>query len=327
MRITAPELQDLTFVGEDLDRPECVIANSAGQLFTPDWRGGIAVVEGGKTTLTKATGSLPNGGIKANGIALTDDGDMLIAHLDNTEGGVWCMKATGHLEPWLVSVDGQPLLPTNFVHVDELDRVWITVSTRIVPRTLARRLDIADGFIVLVEGGTARVVADGVGYTNEAKVDPTGRWLYVNETFGRRLSRYPIVGGSQLGRRETFVEFGDGVFPDGLEFDEEGGIWITSIYSNRLIRIDGERQQQVLLEDYDPDFLALIERMFQDGSLIHREPEIVPSSRLKNISSTAFGGSDRKTVYLGCLQGHQIASFRSPVAGARPAHWDRRWRG
>ncbi|MCP4384738.1 MAG: SMP-30/gluconolactonase/LRE family protein [Hyphomicrobiales bacterium] len=326
MRLAIPALDDLAFVGEDLVRPECVVTNSAGQLFTPDWRGGIAMLEDGRTVLTKAEGSGPSGGIKPNGIALTSGGEMLIAHLADAEGGVWRMKANGRLEPWILAVEGRPLPPTNFVHVDQVDRTWITVSTRMVPRTLARSAEIADGFIVLVEGDTPRVVAEGVGYTNEAKVDPAGQWLYVNETFGRRVSRYPILTGSRLGQREVYVEFEEGVYPDGLEFDEEGGIWITSIYSNRLIRIDGDRQQQLLLEDNDPDYLATIERAFRDGSLVHRQPEEVPSLRLKNISNVAFGGNDRKSVYLGCLQGNRIATFRSPVAGVRPAHWDRRWR-
>ena len=35
-------LEDLRFVGSGLVRPECVLANAAGDLFTADWRGGVA---------------------------------------------------------------------------------------------------------------------------------------------------------------------------------------------------------------------------------------------------------------------------------------------
>lgn len=38
--------------------------------------------------------------------------------------------------------------------------------------------------------------------------------------------------------------------------------------------------------------------------------------------SVAFGGRDLRTVYLGNLAGSRIASFRSPVAGVRPLHWN-----
>jgi hypothetical protein len=43
---------------------------------------------------------------------------------------------------------------------------------------------------------------------------------------------------------------------------------------------------------------------------------------LKNISSTAFTGADRRTAVLGCLLGDRLATLRLPVAGARPLHWN-----
>ena len=43
---------------------------------------------------------------------------------------------------------------------------------------------------------------------------------------------------------------------------------------------------------------------------------------LKNISSLAFVGADRRTVVLGCLLGDSLACFASPVAGLPPVHWD-----
>ncbi len=46
------------------------------------------------------------------------------------------------------------------------------------------------------------------------------------------------------------------------------------------------------------------------------------SLKLKNISSIAFGGPDLRTVFLGCLGGDALATFRSPVAGLAPAHWE-----
>jgi hypothetical protein len=43
---------------------------------------------------------------------------------------------------------------------------------------------------------------------------------------------------------------------------------------------------------------------------------------LRNISSIAFGGIDRRTAYLGCLLDDAIYAFRAPVAGLAPAHWN-----
>jgi len=47
----------------------------------------------------------------------------------------------------------------------------------------------------------------------------------------------------------------------------------------------------------------------------------VKSKQLQNISSLAFGGEDRRTLYLGCLLGEQIAVLPSPLTGAEPVHW------
>ncbi len=116
----------------------------------------------------------------------------------------------------LERVDGLDLPPTNFVLQDTMGRTWITVSTRQVPRIQAAHPQGQDGFIVVLDAQGARIVADGLGYTNERAFSPDGQWLYVNETFGRRLSRFLLGPDAQLGPREVVTEFGHGIFPDGI---------------------------------------------------------------------------------------------------------------
>ena len=322
----AVDLDQIAFVGAGLDRPECVLATRTGVLYASDGRGGVAVVDtDGTVTPVIGRGDGPRSGVKPNGIALRRDGTMLLAHLDDREGGVWTMGRDGRLKPFLTELDGRPVPPTNFVIEDSAGRVWVSVSTRRIPREPARRPDHADGYIVLVDGRGARIVADGLGFTNEAKVDPTGGWLYVNETYAPRLSRFPIRDGDRLGPRQTVAEFPPGTFPDGLEFDRDGGVWITSVFSNRVVRIGAEGGQRLLLEDNDPAFVARIERDFRSGALAGQGHPRVPGRLLRNVSSIAFGGPDLRTAYLGCLQGDRIATFRSPVAGAPPPHWERAW--
>jgi SMP-30/Gluconolactonase/LRE-like region len=223
-----------------------------------------------------------------------------------------------------LEVEGMALPPTNFVHAERQDgaiRLWVAVSTRHVPREEAFRRDIADGYIVLKEGAQARIVADGLGFTNEIKVDPSGRWLYVNETMARRLSRFPIHNRGELGPRETVAEFGEGVFPDGFEFDAEGGIWIASVVSNRLLRIAPDGNQTVILEDADAEAVARAERHYAEDRLSRADIDAGRDRVLGNLSSVTFGGPDLQTVYLGSLFAERLATFRSPVAGAAPPHW------
>ena len=46
-----------------------------------------------------------------------------------------------------------------------------------------------------------------------------------------------------------------------------------------------------------------------------------PAELFGNISSAAFGGSDLKTLYLGCLTKDRIAAIDVPAAGHPPVHW------
>lgn len=320
--ISAPvALSSLRFVGVALRRPECVLATAAGDLYTSDWRGGVACLRAdGRHELF--TGRLPaERPLRPNGIALQADGSFLLADLGDELGGVFVLQRDGEVRPLLESVDGVDLPPTNFVHIDATRRIWITVSTRKRPRAAAYRADVADGFIVLLDASGARIVADGLGYTNEALVDPTGRWLYVNETFGRRLSRFAIGADGSLGARHVVTTFGAGTFPDGLTFDVEGGIWITSIVSNRVIRVARDGNQQLMLEDSDPEHLAQCEAAFASGTMGRPHLDTAGGRVLKNISSLAFAGPDLRTAVLGCLLGDRLATFRSPVAGTTPVHW------
>ncbi|MEO8142842.1 MAG: SMP-30/gluconolactonase/LRE family protein [Betaproteobacteria bacterium] len=315
-------IEDIAFEGNGLVRPECVLATRAGDLYTSDWRGGVAQLRADGSQALYA-GTLPDGrAARPNGIAMRKNGNFLFADLGETQGGVYELGRDGSVRAFVLRVDGVDLPPSNFVHEDARGRVWITVSTRQVPRAAAYRAQVADGFIVLCDSQGPRVVADGLGYTNEALPSPDGQYLYVNETFTRRLTRFRIASGGGLNSREVVCDFGPGTYPDGLAFDAEGGVWITSVVSNRVIRVAPDGSQQLMLEDCDAAHLAWVEGAYQAGTMGRPHLDAVKSRRLKNVSSLAFGGPDLRTAYLGCLLGDTIATFRSPIAGAPPVHWD-----
>lgn len=315
-------LGEIAWTGAGLHRPECVLTTATGLLYVADWRGGVTEISpDGKQRFYSAQ-AVDGEVLKPNGLALRADGTFLLAHLGDAQGGVFSMRRDGTTTPFLQAVGGIDLPPTNFVVEDAAGRVWITVSTRRAPRALGYRRDCDDGFIVLVDGKGARIVADHLGYTNECLIDRTGKWLYVNETFGRRLTRFDIRADGSLDAGRTVTEFGAGTFPDGLAQDSEGQIWTTSIVSNRLIRISPDGGQWVFLEDCDPDYLLEVERAFTAGVMSADHLRHTGGRVLRNISSLAFGGPDMRTGYLGCLQGDSIATLRMPVPGQPMHHWD-----
>ncbi|WP_191602303.1 SMP-30/gluconolactonase/LRE family protein [Marinomonas algicola] len=315
-------LDQIVFLGENLKRPECVLTNADNRIFTSNWDGGVSVIEpdGYQWSLLAKNSDFE---LKPNGICLLENGDFLIAHLGNEEGGVYCLKQNGELSPFLLDVDGKPLPPTNYVHLDFQGRVWITVSTRTQPRADAYRSDVCNGFVILFDGDKARIVADNLGYTNECIASPDGNFLFVNETFSRRLTRFNIAENGDLSNKTTIATFEEGVFPDGLVLDAEENFWITSIISNQVIRVskDGKKQETMLI-DVDPQHLEWVEKAFQSHSMGRPHLDNVKSILLQNISSLAFGGDDLKNLYFGCLLGHQIASLKQSIKGLAPSHWN-----
>ncbi|WP_167772637.1 SMP-30/gluconolactonase/LRE family protein [Ramlibacter henchirensis] len=308
---------DLAFVGSDLERPESVLVTSS-DVFAADHVCGVVRVDGERTPLRDVPeGFLPNG------IALTQAGEFLIANLGD-EGGVWRIDADHRLHPFLLEVNGRQLRNCNFVGYDDVGRLWVSVCTQQRPRMKAFNRHVADGYIVLVDEHGARIVAEGLGFANECRVDPTGNWLYVNESTSRVLSRFPIEnvdGRARLGLKEQVYTFTDGDFPDGLNFDVEGGVWVACVVSNRVVRIDLAGRREVILDDADPLLVAEAEQKWTIDGLDDAVARAGLTRTLHNVSCVAFGGDDMKTVYLGSLAGKRLATFRAEIAGARPAHW------
>jgi sugar lactone lactonase YvrE len=238
-------------------------------------------------------------------------------------GGVFRLQRHGQAELFLNEADGVALLCPNFVLLDHQDRVWICCLTQQDRKSMtsysrARR----DGYLVMVDHAGARIVADGIGFPNEVRVDPTGRYLYTNETLAARLLRYPLRPDGSLGPQEVIAEFDESNMFDGFNLDSEGGAWLTTLVSNRLWHVAADGRVRLLIEDSHPELLSrLVEQQLHnrvDKSVIYDDRGLT----LKNISSVAFGGDDLKTAYLGSLMGEHVLSFRSPISGMEPAHWN-----
>lgn len=313
-------LADVRFIGQGLQRPECVLATRRGTLYVSDREGYATVAPDGVVTRVRARNAPEH--FLPNGIALQKDGSVLIADL-GLGGGVWRLAPDGELTPWLLEVDGMRLHPTNFVGLDRAGRTWVTVSSRLVPREQAMYKGYGDGYVVRVDARGARIVAEGIAFTNEAIPDPAGRFLYVNETQGRRISRLPITADG-LGPRETVCEFPEGIWPDGMAHDAEGGVWVVSVVSNRVLRVDtATGRAELFLDDADTVDVAEAEAAWQSGApMARRLLDIGGRRTLGNASSLGFGGSDLRTLFIGTLAGTRIGSVAAPVRGAEPVQWD-----
>jgi len=310
--------KNLAQTGHGLNRPECVLAAHDGSLYTGDWTLGIARIAPDGNTGPAVEADLIAQGFRPNGIALTVDGDFLFANLSKKAGGVWRVGRHGEPRPFATEIAGRPIPPTNFVLVDA-DRVWITISTT-TPKHEHFTAEENTGMILLAQGGRVTVAADGLNWTNELRISPDGRHLFVNETFACRTTRYDVAADGAL-TNPFRLTYPRGTFPDGMAFDAEGALWIICVVSNRLIRVAPDLTWTVVFEDIAADALETIASAHAAGCLSWEHIVQSRGSRVSNLSSVAFGGPDLKTLYLGGLGIGAVQMLQSPVAGLPMEHW------
>lgn len=320
----------LDFLGEGLERPECILAERDGTLWVADGRGGVTrldangaqtlILQGAANTavgfhdrLVAAQGSLPNG------LCFDADGALLIANWGTER--LERMTRDGQTTVLLDQIDGQPLGKVNFVARDAARRLWMSVTTRMQPWTDHVRTKSRDGYIALIDGQGARIVADGLCGTNELRFDPTGQWLYAAETTARHITRFRI-DGDRLIDREVYGPANLGGFCDGIAFDSFGNLWTTLVMADRLVAITPKGDVRVILDlGGDPSALAVLDHAWAAGTLTPQVMQATGGDLCRWMASITFGGPDLQTVYLGSLQGHRIPFFRAPVAGLPLIGW------
>jgi len=227
---------DIAFIGRDLSRPESVLATANGDIYCSHGAQGVARIcaDGQQFALAPKTevGGLP---VLANGIAMRPDGSFLVANIADG-GGLMELDADGMRLHHNCSNTGTPP-PVNFVLIDALGKVWITVSSTYAPRSLAYNRQTANGYVGVIENGAFRVVLEGLAYTNEIRADYENGWLYIAETMGQRISRVRLDETGVHGTPELFATMPKGAFVDGLEVDSEGAVLAASIIASEVTRI------------------------------------------------------------------------------------------
>lgn len=325
----------IRYVGEGLERPECILAEPDGTLWSADGRGGVVRIapDGSQQLILQSTvarnekssfldryvntvGSLPNG------LAFDADGNFLIANFGTD--ALELMTRDGKTRTLVDCIEGKPVGKANFVTRDSAGRLWLTVTTRMVPWTRHVETMSHDGYIAVIDERGVRIVADGLCGTNELRFDLAEEYLYVAETTKRRISRFRLLAGGALGPRETHGPENVGGFCDGIAFDAHGNLWSTLIMADRLIAVTPEGEVLTLLDDGNPEATARLDAAWHEGRVTPELMAAATGTIAPWMASLTFGGPDLRTVYLGSLRGSRIPYFRSPVAGLPLISWDER---
>ena len=319
---------DLRFIGEDLYRPECILPTPDGSLWCADSRGGVQKIapDGTQTLLTDNPNpqrgqNLLTGSDLPNGLCFATDGSIYIANQ-----GKQClelMDLNGKRRTVVDEIEGEPIGVINFPLRDSKGRIWISVSTRHEDVTQVMRPDIQDGYIALMDGSTVRIVADGIHLSNEIRLDRGEEYMYISETFGRRVTRMKVLANGDLADRETYgpSDLGPAGFPDGIAFDRYGNLWGTITAGERIFAITPEGDLRMIFDDRNEQACRKIDEEFFAGTLTQETIFSGLSSVAPATASVNFGGPRLDTVYVGSLFETRIPYFTAPVAGEPPVWW------
>lgn len=310
------DLAQLTYTGHDLVRAESILAQPDGTLWTSDGRGGITRINpDGSQTFLGGLGGEPNG------LAMLADGSLLIANISGS--AVQRLYPDGRVENFLTEVDGVPLTTPNFVFRDSKDRIWIAISTRETTWWAAASYPRPDGYIILVDDKGPRIVAEGIYFTNEIRLDAREEYLYVAETMAMHIARFRVHPDGSLGEKEIFgpSSLGTASAVDGFTFDADGNIWVTTVLRNGVGIITPKGDYHVVFEDPNQEALSTFDEKLRARTTQPTDMLMTAGKTLQLVTSVTFGGPDLRTVYIGSLGMHSLPTFRSPVPGLPMRHW------
>jgi len=284
------DISQVKTIGYGVFRPEGVMAMDDGSIYTADARGQCAHIQkDGQVTFIGDIGGVPNG------ICIDRQGNIIVANIGN--GQVQRLSPDGRHDILLTHAQGRTMRAPNFPYIDSKDRLWVSNSTEKEDLESTLRNPVDDGCVVCIENGEARIVADGIYFANGVTLDASERVLYVAQTMRRNILRCPIAPDGTVGPAEVFgpdplAELG---YPDGIAFDDVGNLWVTFPAWNTVGYIKPDGELEIYLDDP------------------HREV-------LQRPTNICFGGEDRKTAFIGNLDGITIPYFPVPYPGMRLIH-------
>lgn len=350
---------EIKILGKDLQRPECILTEKDGTVWTADARGGVMKINAdgtqhmiigdfGYATCRPAGkvsdfGNQPNiehaskirhpksdirndnaryiqaQGSLPNGLCFDEKGNIIIANWGTNH--IERMTRDGKMTTMLTEIDGCALGKTNFPLRDSKGRIWFTVTTKTEPWNDQINSRKTDGYIAIIDEKGARIVADGFCGTNEIRFDDKEEWLYVVESTGWKIVRLRVQEDGSLSNREVYGPSQLDGFPDGFAFDAFGNLWVTLIFTDVLIAITPGGEVLTILDDSNPVTKKKLFAAYHSNSVT---PEILGETKgtiAPWMASLSFGGTGLKTVYLGSLRGTTVPYFTCPVAGQKMIHW------
>ncbi|HEV2495106.1 MAG TPA: SMP-30/gluconolactonase/LRE family protein [Terriglobia bacterium] len=259
-----------------LDHPEGVAVARDGTLYAGGEAGQVYRIssDGKKTETLARTGGF------CLGVTLDRQENIYICDCGTRS----LVKVTqeGELTVAADSADGRRFVNPNFSVFDSRGNLYFSDSGEWKQANGVVYCLGADGRIKLFAPGPFH-------FANGLALDAAERNLYVVESNLDRVVRIEIKADGTAGAPEVFAE-GLARVPDGLAFDADGNVYVTTYASNSIYRVSTDRSVKLLCQDVE--------------NLLLCAP-----------TNCAFGGPDFDQLYVGNLGRDHISVLDLKIKG------------
>lgn len=214
-----------------------------------------------------------------NGLAIHRDGRIFIA--DYANGIMVLDPATGRIQPFLVRAHMERLKAVNDLTFASNGDLYFT------DQGLTGMHDPTGRVFRVRRDGSIDCLLDNVPSPNGIALDPSETSLYVAATRGNAIWRVPLMKDGSVAKVGIFIQLSGGGGPDGLAVDEEGNVAVAHIG------------------------LGAIWLFSRFGEPIAR----IQSEVGRHTTNMAFGGSDRRTLFITESESGTVLQADMPAPG------------
>lgn len=223
MAVAGPVVPDVLLSG--LRFPEGPVQRPDGSVWCVELHGGALVRRDPSGEVSRVVvGGAPNG-------LMHHPGDGTMWFCDADAGVVRVLHADGAVEERVRGPGGRNLSRPNDLASDSAGNVVVSCPGH------SRRTP--DGYVVCRSpAGEVRVVADGLQFPNGVAFSPDHTWLYVAETYRRRIwrGRWSPAAGTWTEARVLAPDLPGAPGPDGLAVAQDGSV-LAALFGVGLLAV------------------------------------------------------------------------------------------